>query len=53
MMYSVMKLSFTEKNVRKFVLGLMTGKEKVKKLQVLPSNKVETVKAWDGKDKKV
>jgi len=32
MMYSVMKLSFTEKNVRKFVLGLMTGKEKVKKL---------------------
>ena len=32
MLYSVMRLSFTEKNVKKFVIGLMTGKEKVQKL---------------------
>ena len=44
---AVMKKSFTNKNVERFVIGLMTGKERLKNLQKIPSN-VKKIVPWDG-----
>ena len=30
--FAVMRRAFTEKNVKKFVIGLMTGKERLRRL---------------------
>lgn len=50
-MFSVMRSSFTKKNVEKFVIGLMTGKERLRKIQKMP-DEIRKVDLWDGKDKK-
>ena len=49
--FSVMRSSFTKKNVEKFVIGLMTGKERLRKIQKMP-DEIRKVDLWDGKDKK-
>ena len=46
-----MRSSFTKKNVEKFVIGLMTGKERLRKIQKMP-DEIRKVDLWDGKDKK-
>ena len=49
--YSVMRGAFTQSGVEKFVIGLMTGKEHLRKIQMLPKE-IRKVEKWDGKDKK-
>lgn len=46
--YTVHRSSFTEKNLRHFLTGITTGKQKTFKLSDVP--KIETVEPWDGKD---
>lgn len=48
--FSVMRSSFTKKNVEQYINGLLSGREASYKLQELP--KIKTVEPWDGKDKK-
>ena len=51
--YSVMRKAYTEKNIKSFVLGLMTGKERLRRMQLVPNkNIIQKIKPWDGKDKK-
>ena len=46
--YTVHRSSFTEMNVRKFLMGITTGKQATYKIEEVPL--VETVERWDGKD---
>ena len=46
--YAVHKGSFTEQNVRMFLMGITTGKVATYKVVTVP--KVVTVEPWDGKD---
>jgi len=46
--YAVHRGSFTEQNVRKFLMGITTGKVATYKIMSVP--KVVTVEPWDGKD---
>ena len=49
MKYATMKGTFTQKKLSKFVIGLMTGRESLATLRVVPKPTKAT--EWDGKDK--
>ncbi len=46
--YAVHRASFTETNIRKFLMGITTGKQATYKIASVPS--VKTVEPWDGED---
>jgi len=46
--YAVHRSSFTETNIRQFLMGITTGKQPTYKITNVP--KVQTVEPWDGKD---
>lgn len=48
--FSVMRSSFTKKNIEQYINGLLSGKEASYKLQEIP--KIQKVEKWDGKDRK-
>eukprot|EP01083_Nonionella_stella_P072418 195307_1 len=49
--YAVHRSSFTESNIRKFLMGITTGKQPTYKIDAAPS--IESVEAWDGLDGEV
>ena len=49
--YSTLKLSWSVKNIKSFLNGVLSGSEKTQKLAAMP--KAGSYKAWDGKDAKV
>lgn len=46
--YAVHRSSFTEANIKKFLLGITTGKQSTYKISKQP--KIETTEPWDGQD---
>jgi protein disulfide-isomerase A6 len=46
--YTVHRSSFTEANIRKFLTGITTGRQRTLKISKVPS--IETVEPWDGED---
>lgn len=48
--YSVLRASFSEKNLVSYISDMIAGKGSFTKYFEVP--KIKTVKAWDGKDAK-
>ena len=46
--YTVHRGSFTEANIRKFLMGITTGRQGTEKISKAP--KIELNEPWDGKD---
>ena len=46
--YAVHRASFTETNIRKFLMGITTGRQSTYAIRSVPE--INTVEPWDGKD---
>lgn len=49
--FSIMRVSWSEKNAKSFLNDALSGKEKMAPMSVVPS--VTKVSPWDGKDAEV